>query len=146
MTYEKLLNMAIEIVDLPIKNGDFPYSFLYVYQAGYSLWDKTPYYKQDLLNLRWCFFVVVHLLGDDHKLGGPRLFFACACFSVSAWIKGKQRNGRTIRILRCILWDCLLFMFVIGFQFRANSTWVCLKMGYPYKCLFVYPNVSKLFQ
>jgi hypothetical protein len=23
-TYKKLLNMAIEIVDLPIENGDFP--------------------------------------------------------------------------------------------------------------------------
>ena len=27
--------MAIEIVDLPIKNGDFPISFLYVDQAGF---------------------------------------------------------------------------------------------------------------
>ena len=25
--------MAIEIVDIPIKNGDFPISFLYVYQS-----------------------------------------------------------------------------------------------------------------
>ena len=27
--------MAIEIVDLPIKNGDFPVRYVNVYQAGY---------------------------------------------------------------------------------------------------------------
>jgi hypothetical protein len=27
--------LKIEIVDLPIKDGDFPVRFLYVYQAGY---------------------------------------------------------------------------------------------------------------
>ena len=32
MTNSLLLNMAIEIVDLPIKNGDF-HGFLYVYQT-----------------------------------------------------------------------------------------------------------------
>ena len=30
--YKKLLKMAIEIVNLPIKNGDFPVSFLLNYQ------------------------------------------------------------------------------------------------------------------
>ena len=33
--YSLLLKTAIEIVDLPTKNGDFPVRFLYVYQAGY---------------------------------------------------------------------------------------------------------------
>ena len=32
MTNSLLLKMAIEIVDLPIKNGDSPYSYVTVYQ------------------------------------------------------------------------------------------------------------------
>ena len=33
-TNKKLLNMAIEIVDFPIKNGDFPLTYIYIHNVN----------------------------------------------------------------------------------------------------------------
>jgi hypothetical protein len=41
MTNSLPLKIAIEIVDLPIKNGDFPISFWYVYQRLKSILDYS---------------------------------------------------------------------------------------------------------
>ena len=47
--------MAIEIVDLPIENGDVPVRFLYVYQRvdGHSLFTKHGFDKY------WCWSLLI---------------------------------------------------------------------------------------
>ena len=45
--------MAIEIVDFPMKNGDFPYSYVKLPEGNWLVWRIYPSFYMGILKFLW---------------------------------------------------------------------------------------------